>query len=102
VLKEHREFEILEIRERSTHSHSIYEQRLMCHYEKVLKMLREVQAERKVQEAREQEAIYEIGMCHLVAGRVWLRLFESGSRVARQAQMDARTRKQRPHLELRS
>ena len=69
MLKEHREFEILEIRERSTHSHSIYEQRLMCHYEKVLKMLREVQAERKVQEAREQEAIYEVGMCHLVAGK---------------------------------
>ena len=31
--------------------------------------LREVQAERKVQEAREQEAIYEVGMCHLVAGK---------------------------------
>jgi len=61
--------QILEIRERSTHSHSIYEQRLMRHYEKVLKMLREVQAERKVQEAREQEAIYEVGMCHLVAGK---------------------------------
>ena len=48
---------------------SIYEQRLMRQYEKVLKMLREVQAERKAQEAREQEAIYEVGMCHLVAGK---------------------------------
>jgi hypothetical protein len=48
---------------------SIYEQRLMRQYEKTLKMLREVQAERKAQEAREQEAIYEVGMCHLVAGK---------------------------------
>ena len=32
-------------------------------------MLREVQAERKAQEAREQDAIYEVGMCHLVAGK---------------------------------
>ncbi len=48
---------------------SIYEQRLMRQYEKVLKMLREVQAERKAQEAREQEAIYGVGMCHLVAGK---------------------------------
>jgi hypothetical protein len=48
---------------------SIYEQRLMRQYEKVLKMLREVQAERRVQEAREQEAIYEVGMCHLAAGK---------------------------------
>ncbi len=48
---------------------SIYEQRLMRQYEKTLKMLREVQAERKSQEAREQEAIYEVGMCHLVAGK---------------------------------
>ena len=48
---------------------SIYEQRLMRQYEKVLKMLREVQAERKAQETREQEAIYEVGMCHLVAGK---------------------------------
>ena len=48
---------------------SIYEQRLMRQYDKVLKMLREVQAERKAQEAREQEAIYEVGMCHLVAGK---------------------------------
>jgi alkyl hydroperoxide reductase subunit AhpC len=48
---------------------SIYEQRLMRQYEKVLKMLREVQAERKAQEAREQEKIYEVGMCHLVAGK---------------------------------
>ena len=32
-------------------------------------MLREVQAERKAQEIREQEAIYEVGMCHLVAGK---------------------------------
>ena len=48
---------------------SIYEQRLMRQYEKALKMLREVQAERKAQETREQEAIYEVGMCHLVAGK---------------------------------
>jgi hypothetical protein len=48
---------------------SIYEQRLMRQYEKTLKMLREVQAERKAQETREQEAIYEVGMCHLVAGK---------------------------------
>ena len=86
---------------------SIYEQRLMRQYEKTLKMLREVQAERKAQETREQEAIYEVGMCHLVAGKefssgqVWVRLFEGGSRGARQAQMDARTRQQRPYLELR-
>jgi hypothetical protein len=48
---------------------SIYEQRLMRQYDKVLKMLREVQAERKAQETRDQEAIYEVGMCHLVAGK---------------------------------
>jgi hypothetical protein len=48
---------------------SIYEQRLMRQYDKVLKMLREVQAERKAQETREQEAIYEVGMCHLAAGK---------------------------------
>jgi hypothetical protein len=48
---------------------SIYEQRLMRQYEKTLKMLRDVQAERKAQEAREQEAIYEVGMCHLIAGK---------------------------------
>ena len=41
----------------------------MRQYEKVLKMLREVQAGRKTQEAREQEAIYEVGMCHLIAGK---------------------------------
>jgi hypothetical protein len=50
-------------------THSIYEQRLMRQYEKVLKMLREVQAERKAEEARDQEAIYEVGMCHLAAGK---------------------------------
>jgi hypothetical protein len=48
---------------------SIYEQRLMRQYEKTLKMLREVQAGRKAQETREQEAIYEVGMCHLIAGK---------------------------------
>jgi hypothetical protein len=48
---------------------SIYEQRLMRQYEKVLKILRDVQAERKAQDAREQEKIYEVGMCHLVAGK---------------------------------
>jgi len=48
---------------------SIYEQRLMRQYEKVLKILRELQAERKAQEAREQEQIYEVAMCHLVAGK---------------------------------
>ncbi len=48
---------------------SIYEQRLMRQYEKTLKMLREVQADRKAQETREQDAIYEVGMCHLIAGK---------------------------------
>ena len=48
---------------------SIYEQRMMRQYDKVLKILRELQAERKAQEAREREAIYEVGMCHLVAGK---------------------------------
>ena len=85
---------------------SIYEQRLMRQYDKVLKILRDVQAERKAQETREQDAIYEVAVCHLVdgrsfAGRVWLRLFEGGSRGDRQAQMDARTRRQRAYLELR-
>jgi hypothetical protein len=62
--------------------------RSLAQYDKVLKMLREVQAERRADEAREQEAIYEVGMCHLVAGKefhpakVWVRLFESGSRGA--------------------
>jgi hypothetical protein len=48
---------------------SIYEQRLMRQYDKVLKILRDVQAERKAQETREQDAIYEVAVCHLVDGR---------------------------------
>ena len=48
---------------------SIYEQRLMRQYEKVLKMLRELQAERKAQEAREQEDLYQVAACHRVAGK---------------------------------
>jgi len=48
---------------------SIYEQRLMRQYEKVLKMLRELQADRKTQEAREQEDLYQVAACHRVAGK---------------------------------
>ena len=48
---------------------SIYEQRLMRQYEKVLKMLRELQADRKAQEAREQEELYQVAVCHLVADK---------------------------------
>jgi hypothetical protein len=78
----------------------------MRQYEKVLKMLRDVQAERKAGEGRQQEAIYEVGMCHLVAGKEFSPaefsfVCSSGSRVAGQAQMDTRTRQQRAYLELR-
>ena len=48
---------------------SIYEQRLMRQYEKILKMLRDTQAQRKQEEARKEEEVYEVGMCHLVAGK---------------------------------
>jgi hypothetical protein len=48
---------------------SIYEQRLMRQYEKTFKMLRELQAERKAQEAREQEDLYQVAACHLVTGK---------------------------------
>jgi hypothetical protein len=48
---------------------SIYEQRLMRQYEKTLKMLRELQTERRTQEADEQEELYKVAVCHLVTGK---------------------------------
>lgn len=48
---------------------SIYEQRLMRQYEKVLKLLRQIQAERKAEESHKEDEVYEVAMCHLVTGK---------------------------------
>jgi hypothetical protein len=48
---------------------SIYEQRLMRQYEKVLKMLHEVQAKRASQEAYEEDDLYAVAMCHRALGK---------------------------------